>query len=91
MVDDLQNPLGRSFDEIINVIEGVRTVLLTFLSLFYAPLTVDDVMAAVNDTITNTCFEAYPVLIFNDTRMIAVACLLGIVIAVILGALLFLG
>ena len=68
------------------MIEGVRTVLLTFMSL-----TVDDVMAAVNDTIANTCFEAYPVMIFNDTRMVAVACLLGLVIAIILGALLFLG
>ena len=73
------------------MIEGVRTVLLTFMSLFYAPLTVDDVMSVVNDTIANTCFEAYPVMIFNDTRMIAVACLLGLIIAIILGALLFLG
>ena len=84
------NWLGRSFDEIISVIEGVKTVLLTFMSLFYAPLTVDDVMGVVNDTIANTCFEAYPVMIFNDTRMIAVACILGLVIAIILGALLFL-
>ena len=91
MVDDLQNLLGRTFDEIISVIEGVRTVLLTFMSLFYAPLTVDDVMSVVNDTIANTCFEAYPVMIFNDTRMVAVACLLGLIIAIILGALLFLG
>ena len=89
MVDDLQNP--RSFDKIISMIEGVRTVLLTFMSLFYTPLTVDDVMASVNNTIANTCFEAYPVMIFNDTRMVAVACLLGLVIAIILGALLFLG
>ena len=73
------------------MIEGVRTVLLTFMSLFYAPLTVDDVMSVVNDTIANTCFEAYPVMIFNDTRMVAVACLLGLIIAIILGALLFLG
>ena len=73
------------------MIEGVRTVLLTFLSLFYAPLTVDDVMNVVNDTIANTCFEAYPVMIFNDTRMVAVASLLGLIIAIILGALLFLG
>ena len=57
------------------MIEGVKTVLLAFMSLFYAPLTVDDVMGVVNDTITNTCFEAYPVIIFNDTRMTAVACL----------------
>ena len=91
MVDDLQNLLGRTFDEIISVIEGVRTVLLTFMSLFYAPLTVDDVMSVVNDTIANTCFEAYPVMIFNDTRMVAVASLLGLIIAIILGALLFLG
>ena len=73
------------------MIEGVRTVLLTFMSLFYAPLTVDDVMSVVNDTIANTCFEAYPVMIFNDTRMVAVACLLGLIIAIILRALLFLG
>ena len=73
------------------MIEGVRTVLLTFMSLFYAPLTVDDVMSVVNDTIANTCFEAYPVMIFNDTRMVAVACLLGLIFAIILGALLFLG
>ena len=73
------------------MIEGVRTVLLTFMRLFYAPLTVDDVMGVVNDTTANTCFEAYPVIIFNDTRMIAVACLLGLVIAIILGALLILG
>ena len=73
------------------MIEGVRTVLLTFMSLFYAPLTVDDVMSVVNDTIANTCFEAYPVMIFNDTRMVAVASLLGLIIAIILGALLFLG
>ena len=91
MVDDFQNWLGRTFDEIISVIEGVRTVLLTFMSLFYAPLTVDDVMSVVNDTIANTCFEAYPVMIFNDTRMVAVASLLGLIIAIILGALLFLG
>ena len=91
MVDDLLNSLGRSFDEIISVIEGVKTVLLAFMSLFYAPLTVDDVMGVVNDTITNTCFEAYPVIIFNDTRMTAVACLLGLVIAIILGAMLILG
>ena len=61
------------------------------MSLFYAPLTVDDVMGVVNDTIANTCFEAYPVMIFNDTRMVAVASLLGLIIAIILGALLFLG
>lgn len=73
------------------MIEGVKTVLLTFMSLFYAPLTVDDVMSVVNDTIANTCFEAYPVMIFNDTRMVAVASLLGLIIAIILGALLFLG
>ena len=73
------------------MIEGVRTVLLTFMSLFYAPLTVDDVMSVVNDTIANTCFEAYPVMIFNDTRMVAVASLLGLIIAIILGALLFFG
>ena len=73
------------------MIEGVKTVLLTFLSLFYAPLTVDDVMSVVNDTIANTCFEAYPVMIFNDTRLVAVASLLGLIIAIILGALLFLG
>ena len=92
MDDDLPNfILGRSFAEIISVIEGVRTVLLTFLSLFYTPLTVDDVMSVVNDTIANTCFEAYPVMIFNDTRMVAVASLLGLIIAIILGALLFLG
>ena len=91
MVDDFQNWLGRTFDEIISVIEGVRTVLLTFMSLFYTPLTVDDVMSVVNDTIANTCFEAYPVMIFNDTRMVAVASLLGLIIAIILGALLFLG
>ena len=64
--------IGRSFDEIISVIEGVRTVLLTFFSLFYTPLTVDDVMSVVNDTLANTCFEAYPVMIFNDTRMVSV-------------------
>ena len=51
-------------------------------------LTVDDVMSVVNDTIANTCFEAYPVMILNDTRMVAVACLLGLIIAIILGALL---
>ena len=73
------------------MIEGVRTVLLTFLSLFYAQLTVDDVMNVVINTIANTCFEAYPIMIFNDTRMVAIACLLGLVIAIILGALLFLG
>ena len=73
------------------MIEGVRTVLLTFMSLFYTPLTVDDVMGVVNDTLANTCYEAYPVLIFNDTRMITVVCLLRIAIAVILGALLILG
>ena len=83
--------LGRSFDEIISVIEGDRTVLLTFLSLFYTSLTVDDVMSVVNDTLTKTCFEAYPIMIFNDTRMVSVACLLGLVIATILGALLILG
>ena len=92
MDDDLPNfVIGRSFDEIISVIEGVRTVLLTFLSLFYTPLTVDDVMSVVNNTLTNTCFEAYPVIIFNDTRMVSVACLIGLVIATILGALLILG
>ena len=92
MDDDLPNfILGRSFDEIISVIEGVRTVLLTFLSLFYTPLTVDDVMSVVNNTLANTCFEAYPVMIFNDTRMVSVACLIGLVIATILGALLILG
>ena len=73
------------------MIEGVKTVLLAFMSLFYTPLTVDDVMGVVNDTLTNTCFEAYPVIIFNDTRMTAVACLLGLVIAIILGAMLILG
>ena len=92
MDNDLPNfVIGRSFDEIISVIEGVRTVLLTFFSLFYTPLTVDDVMSVVNDTLTNTCFEAYPVIIFNDTRMVSVACLIGLVIATILGALLILG
>ena len=73
------------------MIEGDRTVLLTFLSLFYTSLTVDDVMSVVNDTLTKTCFEAYPIMIFNDTRMVSVACLLGLVIATILGALLILG
>ena len=73
------------------MIEGVGTVLLMFMSLFYTPLTFDDVMGVVNDTLANTCYEAYPVLIFNDTRMIAVVCLLRIAIAVILGALLVLG
>ena len=73
------------------MIEGVRTVLLTFMSLFSTPLTADDVMSVVNDTIANTCYEAYPVLIFNDTRMTAVVCFLGLTIAVILGALLILG
>ena len=92
MDNDLPNfILGRSFDKIISVIEGVRTVLLTFLSLFYTPLTVDDVMGVVNDTLANTCFEAYPVIIFNDTRMVSVACLFGLVIATFLGALLILG
>ena len=86
-----RNSLGRSFYKVLNVIEGVRTVLLTFMSLFYSPLTVDDVMSVVNDTISNTCFEVYPILIFNDTRMVAVVCLLGLAIAIILGALLFLG
>ena len=73
------------------MIEGVRTVLLTFMSLFSTPLTADDVMSVVNDTIANTCYEAYPVLIFNDTSMTAVVCFLGLTIAVILGALLILG
>ena len=73
------------------MIEGVRTFLLTFMSLFYSPLTVDGVMNVVDDTISNTCYEAYPVLIFNDTRIVAVVCLLGLTIAIILGALLFLG
>ena len=87
--DDLPNLfIGRSFDEIISVIEGVRTVLLTFLSLFYTPLTVDYVMSVVN---ANTCFEAYPVIIFNDTRMVSVVCLFGLIIATFLGALLILG
>ena len=72
------------------MIEGVRTVLLTFMSLFYAPLTVDDVMSVVNDTIANTCFEAYPVMIFNDTRMVAVASLLCLIIAIILSWLVYL-
>ena len=61
------------------------------MNLFYTPLTVDNVMSVVNDTILNTCYEAYPVLIFNDTGMIAVVCLLGLAIGVILGALLILG
>ena len=92
MDDDSPNfVIGRSFDEIISVIEGVTTVLLTFLSLFYTPLTVDDVMSVVNDTLANICFEAYPVMIFNDTRMVSVECLIGLVIATILGALLILG
>ena len=83
--DDLPNLfIGRSFDEIISVIEGVRTVLLTFLSLFYTPLTVDDVMSVVNNTLANTCFEAYP-------RMVSVVCLFGLIIATFLGALLILG
>ena len=73
------------------MIEGVRTVLLTFMSLFYTPLMVDDVMSIVNYTFTNTCFEAYPVLIFNNTRMVSVTCLMGLVIVTILGALLYLG
>ena len=73
------------------MIEGVRSVLLTIMSLVYTPLTVDDVMSAMNDTISNTCYEAYPILIFNDTRMVAIVCLLGLVIAIILGALLILG
>ena len=70
---------------------GIESVLLTFMSLFYTPLTVDDVMTAVNCTISNTCYEAFPVLVFNDTRMVAVVCLLGLAIAIIRGAFLFLG
>ena len=26
-------------------------------------------MSDVNDTLTNTCFEAYPIIIFNDTSL----------------------